>query len=222
MAAPIAGFIQLPLDTSNTGKKRRTQTKVIGADTVHEDFVIPISKRNILGSYITSTGVIAIPIAAQNGTTTGAVWFYNPVGSTKKVAIEKIKIAVQFVALAEDLLAGNLSISSMTVTGTASGTQKVPGKLDSTMPVASADARTVVTGLTPVLVSVLGSFLLPVMGLATGGAGVFPAANLEWVADSEEEEIILNAGEGIVIWNASAVTTANRNMVINIQHSEYE
>ncbi len=41
MAQPVAGYVQLPTDTSNTGKKNRTQTKVVGSDTVHEHFVVP-------------------------------------------------------------------------------------------------------------------------------------------------------------------------------------
>ena len=40
MAAPIANKIILPDDSGNTGKKVRTQTRVVGADTVHEHFFV--------------------------------------------------------------------------------------------------------------------------------------------------------------------------------------
>lgn len=44
MAAPIADKIILPLDTGNTGKKVRTQTRLVGADTVHEHFFVKLDR----------------------------------------------------------------------------------------------------------------------------------------------------------------------------------
>ena len=65
MAAPIAAFAQLPTDSGNTGKKMRTQTRVIGADTVHEHFFIESSTRDMLGSYVAHSGVFTIQATAQ-------------------------------------------------------------------------------------------------------------------------------------------------------------
>jgi len=222
MAVPVAAFIQLPLDTANGGKKRRTQTRTVGTDSVHEDFVIPTSARSILGNYICNIGIQVIPIAAQNGTATGFVWFYNPIAGTKKIAIERIKSSIQFNALGVDLLAGSLTLAKFSFTGTGSGAVRTLVPLNSKMPAATANARTAVTGLTVSIIGVIGQWLLPVMGLATGGAGSFSAQQVDWVADDEEEEIILNPGEGIVLYSSDGVTTANRNLVATIHHSEFE
>jgi hypothetical protein len=37
----VPSYIRLPTDTANTGKKNRTQTRVVEGDTVHEHFVVP-------------------------------------------------------------------------------------------------------------------------------------------------------------------------------------
>lgn len=68
MAAPIADKIILPLDTGNTGKNNRTQTRVIGADTVHEHFVVSVSQRSIVGGYKANAGVLTVPAAVHTGT----------------------------------------------------------------------------------------------------------------------------------------------------------
>src|SRR6266545_1371349 len=99
MAAPIASFIQLPVDTGNTGKKVRTQTRVVGADTVHEHFFVPISARGVTVGYKASTGTLTVPAAVHNGTTTGFAWLYNVVGSTIKMALKRISWNSQFIAL---------------------------------------------------------------------------------------------------------------------------
>jgi len=46
-------FIGLPPDS--TGKKTRTRQRVIGANTVEEQYVIPVDGRNVLNTVITST-----------------------------------------------------------------------------------------------------------------------------------------------------------------------
>lgn len=65
MTAPVADKIILPLDTGNTGKKKRTLTRVVGSDTVHSDYVIVEDPRSVVGSYKCSSGVLTVPIAAQ-------------------------------------------------------------------------------------------------------------------------------------------------------------
>lgn len=52
MTAPVASYIQLPSDASNTGKKNRTQTKVVGSDTVHEHFMVPDHTYTRTGRYV--------------------------------------------------------------------------------------------------------------------------------------------------------------------------
>src|SRR4029079_15302652 len=57
MAGPVASYVQLPSDSANTGKKNRTQTRVVGSDTAHEHFVVPNIGYARIGRYVyQSTG----------------------------------------------------------------------------------------------------------------------------------------------------------------------
>lgn len=222
MAAPVADKIILPLDTGNTGKKKRTQTRTVGADSVHEDFVIPITSRSVLGSYRVSSGVLTVPAAVHNGTTTGFLWLYNPVGSAVKMAVSKIIFKTNFTALAVDLLVGKLETSRFTFTGVNSGTQRTPAKRDSTDAAAVGQATTTWATAVATLGAEIESTLYQTMDLVTGGAGHWNPYIDEIKADKESDEIILRAGEGIVVWHAAAVTTANRRLVISARWDEFE
>jgi hypothetical protein len=59
------------------------------------------------------------------------------------------------------------------------------------------------------------------MGLITGGGGVWPPHQYEFMPDHEADQIILRAGEGLVFWHAVAVTAANRRMFINVAWEEF-
>ena len=222
MAAPVAGFVQLPLDTGNTGKKVRTQTRVVGADTVHEHSFIPISARSVLGRYKGSTGLLTIPAAVQTGVLTGYCWIANPVGSAVKMAVNRINMTSNFIVLGVDLLTGEVRVSRNTFTGVNSGTAATVAKRDST------DAANVgQLFLTSATWSVtVGATILTKQyqteDLLTGGAGHWSPYQWEWVPDTEDDEIILRAGEGISIWHSIAVTTGNRRGAINVAWSEFE
>lgn len=220
MAVPVADKIILPLDTGNTGKKKRTQTRTVGADSVHSDFVIVEDPRDLLGCYRAAIPVIAVPTGAHNGTTTGFAFIYNPVGSAIKMQVSKIHMFDQFTALAVDLLAGDVRISRFTFTGVNSGTQVTPSKRDSTD--AAAVGQVAITWATAVatLVGTIMSYFLQTMDLVTGGAGHWNPNDQIFEPSNEHEEIILRAGEGIVVWNASAVTTANRKLALSVAWDE--
>lgn len=222
MPAPVAGFIQLPLDTGNTGKKVRSQTRVVGADTVHEHYFVRVSPRSSLGIYKASSGVVTVPIAANNGTTTGWVWLINPIGSGRIMGVRRIAIQNQFAALAVDLVPGDLRTQLFTFTGTASGTAVTVAKADSAMAAASGSLRLAMTGLTITLGGVAQSDFLQTMDLATGGAGHWNPMLSDWEPDEESGEIILRPGEGLVVYNALALTTANRRAIVNVSWEEYE
>lgn len=223
MATPVAAFIQLPDDSGNTGKKNRSQTRVVGANTVHEHFVVCVSKRSYVGFYWANVPFQTIPTAAQNGTSTGNWWLFNPVGSANKITLRRFSTMMQFAALGLDLVPGQFRMSLFTFTGTASGAQITLGKADSTYPAPTANLRTAMTGLTITLGATIWEELGPVHELATGGAGVWnPLVGLERNPDDEDAEIILRAGEGVVDWSALALTTANRRQSTNIGIGEFE
>lgn len=221
MAVPVADKIILPLDTGNTGKKKRTQTRTVGADSVHEDMVIVIDERSVTGAYKANSAQITIPAAAQNGTTTGLLWAYNPVGSTIKMQISQIHVLNQFVALAVDLLAGELRCSRFTFTGVNSGAQVTPCKIYNAVANQGQVATAFATAV-PTLGATLDASFLQTMGLATGGAGAWNPGEDKFDASAEHEEVVLLAGEGLVFWNASAVTTANRRALISVAWDEIE
>jgi hypothetical protein len=222
MAAPVADKIILPLDTGNTGKNVRTQTRVVGANTVHEHYFIPTSARSVLGRFKASSGVLVVPAAVQTGAATGMAWLINPVGSAVKIAVKRIDWNVQFIALAVDLLGGELRFSLCTFTGVASAGLVTPAKNDSALAAAVGNLRTASTGLTVTVGATVKGEQYPTMDLVTGGAGHWNPFNDEWVPDSEDDEIVLRAGEGLAIWHAVAVTAGNRRLYINVAWDEFE
>lgn len=223
MTAPIADKIILPLDTGNTGKKVRTQTRIVGSDTVHEHFFILTSARSVLGGHKWSSGTLTVPAAVHNGTTTGLLWFQNPVSGTRKVAIKQIRWSVQFVALAVDLLGGELRFSRHTFTGVGSAGLITPAKRISTDSTAQAELRTASTSEVVTIGATLHGSQYPTMDLATGGAGHWIPFDTAWGRyDDEDDEVILLPGEGISIWHAIAVTTANRRLFVSIEAEEFE
>lgn len=222
MAAPVADKVILPLDTGNTGKKKRTQTRTIGADSVHTDYVIVEDPRNVLGVYTGSSGVLTVPAAVHNGTTTGFLWVFNPIGSTIKMQVSRTMYDIEFTALAVDLLSGLLQQSLFTFTGTASGAQITPAKRSSVDAAPQGNVRTASTGLACTLGAARIGVQYPTMGLATGGAGQWNPHRADLRPVNDHEEPILLPGEGIVFWHAAAVTAANRRLIINVSWDEFE
>jgi hypothetical protein len=68
MAAPVAGYVQLPSDSANTGKKNRTVTKVVGSDTVHEHLVVPSPNFTRTGRHAYQSSLHVLSTAATNST----------------------------------------------------------------------------------------------------------------------------------------------------------
>lgn len=225
MAAPIASKIILPLDTGNLGKNVRSQTRVVGADTVHEHFFIPVSKRSVLGVYYATSGTIAFPTAAHNTTSTGYCWFYNPVGSAVKIAIRRTFTQTQFTVLsAVDVTVPRQAMSLFTFTGTGSGTLITPAKRDSTDAAAVGNLRTAVTGLTVTLGAMIKADFPSINATASSAtiqANFIPSGTQEW-DPPEDEQVILRAGEGVAFWSADASTTANRRWSVDICWEEFE
>jgi hypothetical protein len=222
MAAPVAAFVQLPDDTGNTGKKVRTQTRVVGSNTVHEHYFVQVQQRDYVGVYWGSIGNQTMPITAQNGTTSGNWWLFNPIGSTVKSALRRFSSTMNFNALAVDLVPGQFRMSLFTYTGTPSGAALTMGKSDSTMATPQTSWRTASTGMTITLGATIYEEQGPILPLATGSGVVCgPYVGIERNPDIDEGEIVLRAGEGVVDWSALALTTANRRATTNIGVSEF-
>lgn len=225
MAAPVADKIILPLDTGNTGKKKRTQTRVVGADTVHEDFVILTSKDSKLGIYRVHSGILTIPTAAQNGTTTGHLWFSNPVGSAVKGRLRRLRETGQTVAGAIDLTVPRQLFSLFTFTGSASGATITPAKRDSTDVAAVCTVRTASAGMTVTLGATFRHTGIPAIIATATSATIqadLPPCIYPPEEPGEEDCVVIRPGEGIVLWSADASTTANRRLFSDWSWEEFE
>jgi hypothetical protein len=225
MAAPIADKITLPLDTGNTGKKKRTQTRVVGADTVHEDFVILTSKDSKLGLYRAHSGILTVPAAAHNGTTTGHAWFQNPAGNTLKARVRRMRETGQTVSGAIDLTAPRQLYSLFTFTGVASGATITPAKRDSADAAPTCFWRTASTGMTVTLGATIRHTGVPAINATLASATIQvsqPPCIYPPFDPDEEECIVLRAGEGVVLWSADASTTANRRLFCDWAWEEFE
>lgn len=221
MAGPIAAKVTLPSDSGNAGPKVRTQTRVVGADTVHEHFFISGRKAEVLGIYRLAMAQITAAAAAQNGTSTGALWFHVPTAITnKKARIRAIRYASQHATALATPTAPRLAVSRMTFTGTASGAAITPVKVDATYPAAVADLRTAVTGLTPSLVGVMAA--LPFCGAITA-VGAYTSPTDDVIMQEEDNWWVFAPGEGLVLWQDTAGTTSDtRVMNITIAWDEID
>lgn len=215
MAGPIANKVILPVDTGNAGKNIRTQTRVVGADTVHEHFFINARQAQILGVYRLAMAQVTILASAQNGTTSGFLWLHVPTAITnKKVRLRRVYVTSQHATALATPTAPRLVLARITFTGTASGAQLTPIKVDTSYPTSIADLRTANTGLTVTLVGNLGSG--GVVGAVTA-VGAYPPVAVDIIdpASEEDEWPVLAPGEGVVIYQDTA-GTASDTRVANI------
>lgn len=222
MAAPVAGYVQLPLDTGNTGKKVRTQSRVVGADTVHEHFFVPISVRKLTGLYFASNAVLSVQASAQNGTATAHWWFQVPSGASVRARIRRLEIGIGITATTTMPTAPRIVLNRYTFTGTASGATVTPAKRNSGDATNVADMRTAVTGMTVSMVAAMVARIIPGAPLTTSGWGM-PWANLRWDPSNEDEFIDLAAGEGVLLYQPDAGTASDtRRMSCTLVWDEYD
>jgi hypothetical protein len=222
MAAKTDQVIILPTDSGNTGKKIRTKESVVGANTVEEYYFIPSSERNYTGQYKFVIPSQAIPAAAHTGTTTGLYYLINPLTSTVNIALDRLSFKHNFsTTLAVDLIAPLIHVSRISFTGTLSATVTTPAKRKTADAAAQGLIATAMTGLTVTNVANVWGFVGNTMDLVTGGGGHWSAQADEWNPEDEDDELILTAGEGIVVWSTLAVTTGNRKILCNGAWFEY-
>src|SRR6185436_13483240 len=209
MAAPVDSYAQLPDDSGNAGKKIRSQTRVVGANTVHEHFFVNVRQAAVLGVYRAAMAQVTVQASAQNGTSTGFLWAHVPSAVTnKKVRIRRVYVTSQHSTVLATPTAPRIVMTRMTFTGTASGASVTVGKVDAGAPTAVFDLRTAVTGLTPTLVAALGS--APIVGALTAVGAYAPAStDLISVSGLEDEWIILAPGEGVVLYQDTAGTASD-------------
>jgi len=215
MAGPIADKVILPLDTGNTGKKVRTQTRVIGADTVHEHFFIQTSRRKIEGIYnFAATAPASVQATAQNGTATGFFWLELPVGGTRRARLRDFKVTFDWgvVPSADVTTLPRIAVARFTFTGTASGALITPARSNSSSEMTAnvANIRTAVTGMTVTVGAIAWSALAPFIDFATAaGINVQPRFTEYYDPDDEEAYLDFGPGEGLLLYQPDAGTASD-------------
>lgn len=228
MAAPIDSFVQLADDSAYTsGKKVRSQTRVVGSNTVHEHFYTTWATRIGSGVYGFSTGILTPPSSADNGTSTGQFWLVNPPGYSMKVFVRSIKysMVLRNIGTTADNTVQRLAFALFTCTGYPTGAVLAYARRDSgagavagsqfagdAMP--ASLAVTASTGLTVTLGNLFRADLFPTQTAATGIGNTTPYISPERSVvgpdrlGALEEQIVLRSGEGLVCYVPDAGTAS--------------
>lgn len=210
MTAPVASSILLPDDTSNAGKRVRTQTKTVGGLTVHEHFHVPSVAMTLTGSYIFNSAQKAVINGTQDGTTTASLWLQNPVASTITALIRSIMASLSANAAVAAPTAPAIAFTKFTFSGTASGAQETAEPMQTAGAVNQMLVRTAVTGMTPTLRKDVGRIQVPAIITAAGVYGaIVPVYNMDPLAFQRGMDVELAPGEGLVIYQPTAGTVSD-------------
>ena len=190
-------FTQVP--PNSTGNKMRTRSRVVGANTVHEQAVF----QGALPTYYALADAVAFAANKQ------MISIYNAVGSGQMVVLKKIYlINVQLAAITG--VAVRQDIKRFSAVHTA-GTAVVPIPCDSNNPTLSGSI-TVKTGATLTDVTLL--FPLTFANDEVGATQAFPSVQLQaginwFVEGSEIQEIRLREGEGLTVKNITSTAVGS-------------
>jgi len=222
MAAPISSHVKLPNDTGNAGFKQvRTQTRVVGAETVHEHFYVPVSLR-AKKVFHYSPDLLAVSVAAQDGVASGFFWLQNPAASLVDLVVRKVVLRFGTTNVLTST-EPRIVLAKFTFTTAPSGatTPPTPRK---TGDVNAADMRMVNTGFGTITVGTrIATFLVPQMHAAGQFFGPPPQ---KWPEDNdpfEDDDVILAPGQGAVLYQPDAGTASDpRDFTIDLRAEEAE
>jgi hypothetical protein len=210
--------IGMPPESSGVQIHTRELT-VAGPGVVQQEYVLPTSVRVTagLGVYLAHAGVRVVTVAADTFPA-GSWWLINPVGSVVKVALRTVTFCSQTGSALAVPTCPRFTLVAFTFTGTASGATVTPRKADTTMVAATGSLRTASTGMTITRTQDVYNFL-PVNALTAAGG---TAPQEQTVQPPEDEQVVLAAGEGVVLTQATAGTTSDtRRTVTNLVWAEY-
>jgi len=219
-------FVQVAPDS--TGAKLHTVSKVVGANTVHNQVVIPTSPRTRVGFYFGSSGLITLA-AAADAATAGKLWLVNPTTSTTAVALKRVKVSTQgggalaattpiMITAERCLLTGTLTATPIIVAPRVR--TAIQGETaDPSIPVAKLITAT--TGLTMTASATARSFL-SVVSMSATATGTYSGPGVEvWDPDEEGSEFIMAPGEGVVFRQSAGVTSETRRLTIDLAWEEF-
>ncbi len=205
-----AGFVRLPDDAANTGKKVRTRTRVVGSDTVHEHYFVPVYWEDILGLYYGHSGVLTV-LSSAHSSILGFVYLQNPVGSGVDAYLRQVRFQASPIDATVFDSAPRVTLERFTFTGTASGAQVTPAKRDSADATNTIKLRTAGTDMTITAGNIIKGFIVPCVMTAVG-VGV--PTEVVWEPSSQEGEVVVKPGEGLILRQADAGTTSDTRIVI--------
>lgn len=203
MAGPVAGLVQLPSDSGNTGKKIQTQSEVIGADTVHAHYFVPRSRRKILGLHRFVTALQSVQASAQNGTSTGFWWMQVPSGAAIRARLRRLSVEFSMVTELDHLTVPRIALAK-----TASGAVLTPMRRHTSDAAPVADIRTAVTGMTVSLGALGWSIIAPSHTLTTSGV-TWNWSFGEMEPQDEEAFPDIGPAEGLLLYQPDAGTASD-------------
>lgn len=210
MAAPIAGFVQLPSDSGNTGKKIRTQSRVVGADTVHEHFFVLTYPRDVRGMFYGHSGRLTVQ-ASAHGALAGFMWLVNQAATGVRAAVRRLKFMSGPTAVTAFASSPRITVERVTFTGTPSGATITPAFRDSTDTTNACTLRTASTGMSLTAGATVRGWMVPCVMTAVG-TGI-PVEQV-WEPVDDLGETIIREGEGLVWRQPDAGTTSDTRLAI--------
>lgn len=142
----------------------------------------------------------------------------NPVGSTKVAQVRTINLGFSPTAATAFVSSPRITVERVTFTGTASGASITLAQRSSADAAATCSVRTASTGLSLTAGAILFSALCPSIMTAVGPWMI----EQDWHPKSIDDYILLKAGEGIVIRQPDAGTTADtRTLTVDLAWGEY-
>lgn len=228
MAAPVDAYIQLADDSAFAGPKLRTQTRVVGSNTVHERMITINRIASVLGLYEAGMAQQTVAAAAQDGITSGFVWIHMPTAITGCSArIRRIYFNDQHSTALTTPSSPRVALAKFTFTGTATGATLSPDP-DTSYRRAKLDLRTASTGLS---VTLVGNIVAIALSGGLSAAGVYTPAPFSTVelysntltAPVEDEYIVIAPGEGVVVYqDIGGVASDTRKLNITVVWDEID
>src|SRR4029078_9951039 len=221
MAAPVAGYVQLPSDSPNTGKKNRTQTRVIGSDTAHEHFVVPNIGYTRIGRYVyQSTGDTVQSSSGKQYAVVSMATHGTAVASIKRIDVGWGTASTVNVACRGTLVTFLKSTFNNAMTD---ATTRAIGNYQSTQTAASLSVRSSSSGASLGPQTPVAAFMVPAQVTTIGAYGGHQTIYETPEQFQRASAIELNPGEALVVFQQDAgVASDVRNVHYRIVWDEID
>jgi len=211
MTAPVAGFVQLPSDSGNTGKKMRTVRRTVGGDTVDAHYFVPVLSQSTTSVYRLALVQNTVLAAAQNGTTAVMLIGHMPsTATTRAMRLRRLSFSAQHSTALATPTAPRLLARRFTSSGSLTGALLAPNINDSAVHDTPACLFSLATtGLTVVHVGI--GFGVGALPAAITAVGASDPCFLDMVdpASDEDEWPVFRPGQGFVVFQDTAGTASD-------------